>query len=185
MKNRFIQAAITALVLASPLASADAQYPAADFQPQIIFQDKDLIAKHAKDAVERAAALNALAAKASQAAAVAEPAAAAEPAGGAAASGAWVDNLPVMLMALALFGFAFWPRKQAGAPASAPMFAGTSLQPVSGETGVARYLRMQNGGAPAAARQTKVELYLNSLPPSTKVAETGVAKYLKALGKTG
>lgn len=44
-KNNLINGLFATLLIASPLASADQQYPAADFQPQVIFQDNDLIAK--------------------------------------------------------------------------------------------------------------------------------------------
>ncbi len=48
-KNNLINGLFATLLIASPLASADQQYPAADFQPQVIFQDNDLIAKSGQE----------------------------------------------------------------------------------------------------------------------------------------
>lgn len=44
-KNNLINGLFATLLIASPLAGADQKYPAADFQPQVVFQDDDLIAK--------------------------------------------------------------------------------------------------------------------------------------------
>ncbi len=44
-KNNFINSLFAALLLASPLAIADQKYPAADFQPEVVYQDKEYIAK--------------------------------------------------------------------------------------------------------------------------------------------
>lgn len=58
-KNNLINGLFATLLIASPLVNADQQYPAADFQPQVIFQDNDLIAKggqESKSAVKEAAA---------------------------------------------------------------------------------------------------------------------------------
>jgi hypothetical protein len=44
-KNNLINGLFATLLIASPLAGADQKYPAADFQPQVVFQDNDLIAK--------------------------------------------------------------------------------------------------------------------------------------------
>ena len=41
---------LVALMVASPLVGAESQYPAADFQPEIIKQDAELIKQHAEAA---------------------------------------------------------------------------------------------------------------------------------------
>ena len=42
MKKNYVKKGIfTALLLASPLVTAGTQYPAADFQPKVVYQDKD------------------------------------------------------------------------------------------------------------------------------------------------
>jgi hypothetical protein len=45
-KNNLINGLFATLLIASPLAGADQKYPAADFQPEVIFQDNDYIAKN-------------------------------------------------------------------------------------------------------------------------------------------
>ena len=45
-KNNFIKSLFATLLLASPLVMADQKYPAADFQPEVVYQDKDYIAKN-------------------------------------------------------------------------------------------------------------------------------------------
>jgi hypothetical protein len=45
-KNNLTRGAFAALLLASTVAGADQQYPAADFQPEVIYQDSDYIAKN-------------------------------------------------------------------------------------------------------------------------------------------
>jgi hypothetical protein len=45
-KNNLINGLFATLLIASPLAGADQKYPAADFQPQVVFQDNDYIAKN-------------------------------------------------------------------------------------------------------------------------------------------
>ncbi len=45
-KNNLINGLFATLLIASPLAGADQKYPAADFQPQVVFQDSDYIAKN-------------------------------------------------------------------------------------------------------------------------------------------
>jgi hypothetical protein len=45
-KNNLTRGAFAALLLASTVASADQQYPAADFQPEVLYQDSDYIAKN-------------------------------------------------------------------------------------------------------------------------------------------
>jgi hypothetical protein len=47
-KNNLINGLFATLLIASPLAGADQKYPAADFQPQVVYQDSDLIAKSGK-----------------------------------------------------------------------------------------------------------------------------------------
>jgi hypothetical protein len=44
--NNLTRGAIALLLLASTAAGADQQYPAADFQPEVVYQDSDYIAKN-------------------------------------------------------------------------------------------------------------------------------------------
>ncbi|MDD1636562.1 MAG: hypothetical protein LUQ56_00270 [Methylococcaceae bacterium] len=45
-KNNLTRGAFALLLLASTVAGADQQYPAADFQPEVLYQDSDYIAKN-------------------------------------------------------------------------------------------------------------------------------------------
>ena len=49
-KNNLTTSAFAVLLLASTVASADQKYPAADFQPEVLYQDSDYIAKTAPSA---------------------------------------------------------------------------------------------------------------------------------------
>jgi hypothetical protein len=183
-KNALTKGLLTALLLASPMVGAESRYPAADFKPEIIAQDKDLIAKHSQAAQERALTEQA------------EPDAAEAGSGKSAGSeSALAQNYPIGLIVLALAGFIFWSGRRSGgkvqevrtesavsAPA-APVAGGETgvarylkSLPGAGETGVAKYLK--NLPAKAAAVETGVARYLKNLPAKA-VAETGVAKYLR------
>lgn len=183
MQQFSTKAFIAALLLASPMAGAEPQYPAADFSPVIIFQDTALIAKHAEDAKERAAVVQAKPSVGgqSQSAPSIAPVEEAKPAaGGAQSTSPLTDNLPVVLIALALVGFSFWPGKRPGAKQGESRYASrVSAGEVRGESGVARYLRALPENA--KAKETGVARYVKSLPDKSKSADTGVARYLKNL----
>jgi len=49
-KNNLTRGAFALLLLASTAAGADQQYPAADFQPEVLYQDSDYIAKNSPSA---------------------------------------------------------------------------------------------------------------------------------------
>jgi len=49
-KNNLTRGAFALLLLASTAAGADQKYPAADFQPEVLYQDSDYIAKNASSA---------------------------------------------------------------------------------------------------------------------------------------
>jgi len=49
-KNNLTRGAVALLLLASTAAGADQQYPAADFQPEVLYQDSDYIAKNSPSA---------------------------------------------------------------------------------------------------------------------------------------
>jgi hypothetical protein len=199
---------MVALLLTSPIVGAEPKYPAADFQPGVVYKDEKLIQQHSE-----AAKSQVIAPAAPQAAAAPKAAAPIEtPAPSAAietaeneehvvgttgdAKGGTVGNLPIALVVLAIGGFAFWSsRKGAPKPAetpAAPAISGStgetgvekylkSMPEVQGapETGVAKYLRSVIATEPPAAKETGVAKYLKNLPEPVSTAETGVAKYLK------
>jgi hypothetical protein len=201
--NNLTRGLFAALLLASPLALAETQYPAANFEPVIITQDADLIAKHGQAAKVRAAAEQAKAgassgptatptvstqqAKADSAESKPEPSITKK-------EESSMELFPIVLVVLALGGLVFWnskkskPAEQEITAAPAPAF-----QASAGETGVARYLKSLPETVKVA--ETGVAKYLKSLPPKVEAApapaETGVAKYLKSLppkavsGETG
>ncbi|MDD5274454.1 MAG: hypothetical protein PHR16_00025 [Methylovulum sp.] len=47
-KNNLTNSLFAVLFLASPLVSADAKYPAADFRPEVVYQDADYISKNSQ-----------------------------------------------------------------------------------------------------------------------------------------
>ena len=55
-KNNLTRGAFALLLLASTAAGADQQYPAADFQPEVLYQDSDYIAKNSPSATTAKAA---------------------------------------------------------------------------------------------------------------------------------
>ena len=199
---------LIALLAASPLVGAETQYPAADFQPEIIKQDAELIAKHAEAAKSAAVSTPSQSQAAPATPASSAPAAKAEPAAVAAAPKAEESSsLPVILALLAAAGAGFWflRKPKSCAPVGTRVAPATVAAPPAGngETGVARYLKSlpdSNGAKetgvaryikalPAEAPSksvTGVAKYINTLPEAAKApAETGVAKYLKNQGLAG
>lgn len=189
-KHDLTKAILTALLLASPLAKADSEYPAADFEPVIITQDPALIEEHEKASKTRTSeAVQAMQAKREPASSAVSSAD--QPGSGAPAAKAenpLTENLPIGLIVLGLAGFVFWSSRQSGSKvqsaAPAPVAAAAS-----GETGVAKYLKNLSEPSQKAAAETGVAKYLKSLPvaavkPAEPAPATGVAKYLKKLEET-
>lgn len=187
-KHNLTKAVLTALLLASPLVGAE-EYPAANFEPVVITQDADLIAKHAAAAKERAAAVQAMQAKQSSGSSASSATASADQpssAAGAKAENPLVENYPIALIVLGLVGFMFWSGRQSGSKAQAVQHTPAPVsEGATGETGVAKYLKNLSEPAKAAA-ETGVAKYLKNLSESAKpaAAQTGVAKYLKNLEET-
>lgn len=182
---------LVALVIVSPLASAETQYPAADFKPEIIKQDADLIAKHAeanKSTTSSAPAESARpsATPTSKTVTATEPSAKSEPVA-AATKAEESSNLPLILVGAIGAAAAFWfMRKPKSSGASEGAAVAPAAQPAAsaapGATGVARYISGTLGEASVPANETGVARYIRSMPPSAPAApETGVAKYLKTV----
>ncbi|MDD5037212.1 MAG: hypothetical protein PHE55_20995 [Methylococcaceae bacterium] len=184
-KNNLPKSLFAALLIASPLAGAEPQYPA-NVEPVILYQDTDYIAKNKQSATPSAPSQAASQAK--------KPTASAEPAKREAVATkpeptpaqqekSSMENYPIVLVILALAGIVFWTTRRSKAkaqpaPAEAAVFSSGSAG-ASGETGVARYLKSLP--AKLASSETGVARYLKSLPEKVTAAETGVAKYLKSL----
>lgn len=184
--NDLTKAVLAALLLASPLAGAESQYPAANFEPVIITQDADLIAKHSQAAKERNVAEQSKpSAASSQAATPSASTKQAEAAGPTPSptpkEESSMEIFPIVLVVLALGGLVFWNSRKSGAPAQEISVAPTVASEGTGaDTGVAKYLKSLPESVKSA--ETGVAKYLKSLPPKvTAPAETGVAKYLKAI----
>jgi hypothetical protein len=163
------------MVAASPLANAESQYPAANFEPVIVTQDSALIAKHAESkpgsAVSSTNASSNASTTSKSAVTNSEPEVVA-------AKTEESSNLPMILVAAGLGAAVFWfMRKPAVATnTQAQSFESTA----SGTTGVARYVQELPGSGSAAT--TGVARYISALPPVTPPKpETGVAKYIKAI----
>lgn len=203
---------LIALLIASPLVGAETQYPAADFQPEIIKQDAELIAKHAEAAKAAAASTPSQSQPATVAASTPAAKAAPEVAPTAVAAAPKAEessNLTVILAlgAAAVAGFWFFRKPKSSVPAGTGVASAAVTAPPAGngETGVARYLRSlpeTNGAketgvaryikslptaAPTPSKSvTGVEKYISALPePAKAPLETGVAKYLKSQGLAG
>lgn len=174
-----------AVLLASPLAGAESEYPAANFQPGVVYQDQDLIAKHAARPAQIVPPPGASSVSTD------EKPSHSDAEGTVVKDEAFSANAPILLAVLGLIGFAFWFSKRSGSKAS-PQAAPTAVAPVAGatgETGVARYLKGIGGSAAAvgaAVAETGVARYIKSLPTAAAKAvgaETGVARYLKNMSK--
>jgi hypothetical protein len=205
---------LIALLIASPLVGAETQYPAADFQPEIIKQDAELIAKHAEAAKAAAASTPSQSQPAPATVAASTPAAKAAPeAAPTAVAGSpkteESSNLTVLLAlgAAAVAGFWFFRKPKSGVPAGTGVASAGITAPLAGngetgvarylkslpetngakETGVARYIKSLPTAAPTPSKSvTGVEKYISALPePAKAPMETGVAKYLKSQGLTG
>ena len=232
-KNNLTRGAFALLILASTAAGADQQYPAADFQPEVLYQDSDYIAKNSlntstakapastpKTAVSSAEVSNDVDSKYPAAnfqpevlysdpnykpSASVKTSASKEEVGStpvesastAAASKeeSSMSSYLIGLVVLALAGFYFFKNRstvtvQKKAPAAAPAktsYALTTgvakyLNKVSG-TGVSRYLEKNVKSASAA---TGVAKYMAKQAASTKTtaakAATGVEKYMRDRG---
>lgn len=161
---------LAALLVASPLAGAESQYPAAGFQPTVLFQDADYIAKHGKSITTEAAA----------------PAGAEGAPAGAKSENPLRENLHILVVVLALVGWAFFSAKKAGSKAQAIQSRATAFVATgetAAETGVARYMKNLDISAGGAAAETGVARYVKNLEQSGTAtrAETGVARYVRNL----
>jgi len=188
-KSTLTKGLCVAVLLASPLAGAESKYPAANFEPGVVYQDKDLMAKHASrptQAVPHSSSTPT--SNTSNKTAVVEKASKADAPGTVVKDDAFSSNAPILLGVLGLLGAVFWFSKRSGSKAesSAPVQVAT-VAPASGETGVARYLKSigaTTASVGAAAAETGVARYIKNLPVATVQAaasETGVARYLKNL----
>jgi hypothetical protein len=197
-------AVFAALLLASPVAGAATQYPSANFEPKVLYQDADYIAKSggkpASSAASRSSSNSSSAVTSSPSAARSEVAAATAPARAESApevsSGGGVgqivkENVAILGIIGGLIGFVVWSSKRPGSkdPAvkrTAAVAASSAAPAASGETGVARYLKTIPGAAIASVAETGVARYLKSLSGAAiaSAAETGVGRYLKNLPAT-
>jgi hypothetical protein len=201
-KNNFKNGLLAVLVLSSGIVCADDQYPAADFQPTVVYQDESYIANNSKAA---ASSQSAPAAKAQSSAADAKyPAANFEPqvvysdpdykpsavspgSSASASSSAAPDaaagpadtltSYCIGLIVMALGGVAFFRSRNCGkctksAKTSASSSNAGNSNNGGGLTGVAKYLSRASG--------TGVSRYLDKHVQSVKAsAATGVEKYIR------
>lgn len=204
-KENLLTGLVVAISLASPMVSAQADYPAA-FEPQVLYRDADLIAKHANRQPQAPASQSVATSAAAPKQSVSAPSvssASSSVSSSASTSGGesgGSSNMPIILAGLAVAGAAFWfTRRPSGVAAGGQASAGFTPAVVpAGTTGVAQYVESLGSGGV----ETGVSKYVKSLPaialPQTGVAkylrnlpfpevagpvETGVAKYLKGLPK--
>lgn len=206
-KNELTRGLLAAtLLLAGPMAEAESQYPATNFEPVILFQDAGYIAQHnqpiavkapvAPSQVESRAAPSQPAVSTPAKAVVEEAKPAPAPAQ---ASGSAADNFPVVLILLGLVGFAFWSSRRGGAKPQPIQYAPPAA-PAKGpgaDSGVTRYLnkleaaaaaRVCSGVARYLKRQEVAAILAAAKAADAKAAaekraaDTGVSRYLKRLG---
>lgn len=202
-KENLLKGLVVAMWLASPIVSAQPEYPP-DFEPKVLYQDPDLISKHvaqkpqspAPKVVAPALAAPAPAKTAPEPKTSAAPAPLTTPAGEPSGS----SNLPILFAGLAVAGIVFWASKRAsgkGAQMSSELVPASAVASTVGATSVAQYMDSMVGGVetgvskyvkslPAiVVSQTGVSKYLRSLPPPVVAGpeETGVTKYIKGLPK--
>ena len=179
--HNLTKSVLVALLVASPLVGAETQYPAADFQPEIIKQDAELISKHAEAGKTQAASdTKPAAATVSKSESKTE----ATPAPVASAKKTEEDsNLPMILGAALAAAAAFWfLRRGKSAPADASYVASAPAAK-TGTTGVERYV--SNQAASIDSNATGVARYVASMAESAPAKpQTGVAKYVVSLAAT-
>lgn len=192
-KNELTKAVLAALVFASSSALAGSDYPAADFQPKVVFSDES--AQSAPESKPAAASAAAEAADPNYPATNFQPkvlykdseykhSSAAPSAGGSAKSAAVAsaasaelevietekaassDFSYIGLIALAVIGFVVYSKKSGG---QAVKSAADDYVVVGGATGVEKYLEKMG------ANKTGVAKYLEK---QTANPSTGVAKYM-------
>lgn len=173
-KLSFINGLLAALLLVSPMVGAKQTEPPG-FEPVIIYQDTDYIAKHSQSS---AASEPGRYSQSKAAPASTERAVASKPEKSAAQAGDSSSQYLVGLIILALGGFIFWNSKQSSSAASSEQRVApvAPVHAAAGDTGVAKYLKSIGAGP-----ETGVAKYLKSVEATAKsaVVLTGVAKYLK------
>ena len=182
--HNLTKSVLVALLVASPLVGAETQYPAADFQPEIIKQDAELISKHAEAGKTQVASDSK---PASVTASKSEPKTQATPAPVASAKKTEEDsNLPMILGATVAAAATFWfLRKGKNAPTDSSHTAYVASAPAAktGSTGVERYV--SNQAASIDSNATGVARYVASMAESAPAKpQTGVAKYVLSLTAT-
>lgn len=186
--HNLTKSVLLALTVASPLVGAETQYPAADFKPEIIKQDAELIAKHAGSSAtsqpvkteSKAAPAPAAPAAKVETKPVAKPEASAAPT----QKPEEPSNLPIILAgaAIGIGAFLFLKRKPKcdGASAQPAPQRASAAAATTGTTGVAKYISALP--ETSAGNETGVSRYIKSLPPAAPSKTlTGVEKYLKTL----
>ncbi|MGI9211106.1 MAG: hypothetical protein ACR2HF_01425 [Methylococcaceae bacterium] len=183
-KSTLTKGLCVAILLASPLAGAESKYPAANFQPGVVYQDHDLIAKHAARPAQIVPPTSSSTVTGEVKASLSDSA------GTVVKDDGFSSNAPILLAVLGLIGFAFWFSKRSAKAAKAePIYAAAPVAAAGGETGVARYLKTIGESASAVGTvvaETGVAKYIKSLPAvvaKASAAETGVARYLKNVSK--
>jgi hypothetical protein len=205
-KNNFKNSLFIALCLSSSVAGADQKYPAADFQPSVVYQDADYIAKNSESspgsnktssntAVKAAAdpkypasnfepkvvyndpGYKQSESSASTASSV-QGTSSAESSEADATSSKDGDSLSSYLIGLVLFAVVGFVLFKRRPESKSPASTRVFSKDTTGLTGVARYLNRSAG--------TGVARYLEKQVKSASAsAATGVAKYMAKQGASG
>ena len=161
-KNNLTKGLFTALLLVSSVVSADEKYPAADFQPKVLYSDDKY--QHNKSVPTARTSNNNSVSSASEESAAVELSPQPEP-----PKDSSVTYL-LGLVGLAAVGFFLFRKQESSTPTKSKK---ASVAPASGKTaattGVAKYLNKVSG--------TGVSRYVEKQVKTAKSA-TGVAKYV-------
>jgi hypothetical protein len=175
-KNYLLESVFVMMLLSSGIACAESHYPAADFKPKVVFEDKELIVKHTEAAKTRVA-------PAANETAAATSADESTTTSVSATNQKSSDETTYLLIfvAVAVIGFFVFSNKSKGGSSKASAYK-AYVPDASGLTGVARYLKGQE-----ESLKTGVQKYLEQQDiveaSAVAVAEasvsSGVEKYIQ------
>jgi hypothetical protein len=182
-KNNLMKGLPLALLLASPMVSAQSDYPA-PFEPKVIYQDADLIDKYGSKQSPAAPAPAAAPVVSSAAASSAPEATSVEAASAPVATftqeeSALSQNFPILIIGVGLIGALVWSSKRSGGASATPSFGAASGAGAAAIESVASCYK--DGPLVVGVGETGVSDYLKKLPSAEAVVRTGVAKYMLSL----
>lgn len=172
-KNYLISTALLVMFGFSGYASAESHYPATDYKPKVVYQDKELIEMH-KEAAKTRVVPDVKETKGEQSTSVSTGTSEVAET----KKGASDDNsmLLILVVVAGVAGFVLF-NKSKGTASSGTGYSKVYTADPSGLTGVDRYLKLKE-----EASKTGVQKYLDKQETelaSAETVKTGVEKYLE------